>query len=62
MKPVRFKDIPIGSKCRTKWNEQLLKIKEVRIQTNCGLYYRSAVNIKTGELTDIYPAQWVWIE
>ena len=59
---VRFESIPIGSKCRTEWDEDIMKTETVRIQTDGNINYRNAVNLKTGELIPINSAQWVWIE
>lgn len=59
---VRFESIPIGSKCRTEWEENIMKTETVRIQTDGNVNYRNAVNLKTGELIPVDFAQWVWIE
>lgn len=59
---VRFESIPIGSKCRTEWDEDIMKTETVRIQTDGDVNYRNAVNLKTGELIPVDFAQWVWIE
>ena len=67
MKRVRFETVPVGGKCKTEWDESVMKIEEVRVKTdgpaNCnGVNYRNAVNLDTGELLSIDFAQWVWIE
>ena len=59
---VRFESIPIGSKCRTEWDEDIMKTETVRIQTDGNVNYRNAVNLKTGKLIPVDFAQWVWIE
>lgn len=59
---VRFESIPIGSKCKTEWDEDIMKTETVRIQTNSNINYRNAVNLKTGKLIPVDFAQWVWIE
>ena len=59
---VRFESIPIGSKCRTEWDENIIKTETVRIQTDGNINYRNAVNLDTGELITVDFAQWVWIE
>lgn len=59
---VRFENIPIGSKCRTEWDENIMKTKTVRIQTDGNINYRNAVNLDTGELLPVDTAQWVWTE
>lgn len=59
---VRFENIPIGSKCRTEWEENIMKTETVRIQTDGNVNYRNAVNLKTGKLIPVDFAQWVWIE
>lgn len=59
---VRFESIPIGSKCRTEWDENIMKTETVRIQTDGNINYRNAVNLDTGELIPVDFAQWVWIE
>lgn len=59
---VRFESIPIGSKCRTEWDENIMKTKTVRIQTDGNINYRNAVNLDTGSLIPVDSAQWVWIE
>ena len=59
---VRFETIPIGSKCKTEWDEDIMKTETVRIQTDSNANYRNAVNLDTGELIPIDFAQWVWIE
>lgn len=59
---VRFESIPIGSKCRTEWEENIMKTETVRIQTDGNVNYRNAVNLKTGKLIPVDFAQWVWIE
>lgn len=62
IKRVRFESIPIGSKCRTEWDEDIMKTETVRIQTDGNINYRNAVNLKTGELIPVDSAQWVWTE
>ena len=59
---VRFESIPIGSKCRTEWEENIMKTETVRIQTDGNVNYRNAVNLKTEKLIPVDFAQWVWIE
>ena len=59
---VRFEIIPIGSTCKTEWDEDIMKTKTVRIQTDSNVNYRNAVNLKTGELIPVDSTQWVWIE
>lgn len=59
---VRFESIPIGSKCKTEWDENIMKTETVRIQTDGNINYRNAVNLKTGELIPVDFAQWVWTE
>lgn len=59
---VRFESIPIGSKCRTEWDENIMKTETVRIQTDGNVNYRNTVNLKTGELIPVDSTQWVWIE
>lgn len=59
---VKFESIPIGSKCRTEWDENIMKTKTVRIQTDGNVNYRNAVNLITGELIPVDFAQWVWTE
>lgn len=59
---VRFESIPIGSKCKTEWDENITKTETVRIQTDGNVNYRNAVNLKTGELIPVDSTQWVWIE
>lgn len=59
---VRFETIPIGSKCKTEWDEDIMKTETVRIQTDGNVNYRNAVNLKTGELIPVDTAQWVWTE
>lgn len=54
---VRFESIPIGSTCKTEWDEDIMKTETVRIQTNSNVNYRNAVNLKTGELIPIDFAQ-----
>ena len=59
---VRFESIPIGSKCKTEWDENIIKTETVRIQTNGNINYRNAVNLDTGELIPVDVSQWVWTE
>lgn len=59
---VRFESIPIGSKCRTEWDEDIMKTETVRIQTDGDVNYRNAVNLDTGSLIPVDTAQWVWTE
>jgi len=59
---VRFESIPIGSTCKTEWDEDIMKTETVRIQTDGNINYRNAVNLKTGELIPVDSAQWVWTE
>ena len=59
---VRFDIIPIGSKCKTEWDENIMKTETIRIQTDSNINYRNAVNLKTGKLIPVDFAQWVWIE
>lgn len=59
---VRFESIPIGSKCRTEWDENIMKTETVRIQTDGNINYRNAVNLDTGSLIPVDSAQWVWTE
>lgn len=59
---VRFETIPIGSKCKTEWDANIIKTETVRIQTDGNINYRNAVNLKTGKLIPVDFAQWVWIE
>lgn len=59
---VRFENIPIGSTCKTEWDEDIMKTETVRIQTDSNVNYRNAVNLKTGELIPVDSTQWVWIE
>lgn len=59
---VRFENIPIGSKCRTEWDENIMKTETIRIQTDSDINYRNAVNLKTGKLIPVDSTQWVWIE
>lgn len=62
MKRVRFETVPVGGKCKTEWDESVIKIEEVRIKTDGSVNYKNAVNLDTGELLSIDFAQWVWIE
>ena len=59
---VRFETIPIGSKCKTEWDENIIKTETVQIQTDGNINYRNAVNLDTGELIPIDVSQWVWTE
>ena len=59
---VRFEIIPIGSTCKTEWDEDIMKTETVRIQTDGNVNYRNAVNLKTGKLIPVDSTQWVWIE
>lgn len=62
MKRVRFETVPVGGKCKTEWDENIMKTEEVRIKTDSPVNYRNAVNLDTGKLLPVDPAQWVWIE
>lgn len=62
MKRVRFEVVPVGGKCRTEYKENIMKIEEVRVQTNSVINFRNAVNLDTGKLLPVDFAQWIWIE
>lgn len=62
MKRVRFETVPIGGRCQTEHNENIMKTEEVRIHTNGNINFRNAVNLDTGELLPVDFAQWVWID
>lgn len=62
MKRVRFETVPVGGRCKTEWDENIMKTEEVRIKTDSPVNYRNAVNLDTGKLLSIDFAQWVWIE
>ena len=40
MKRVRFETVPAGGKCKTEWDENIMKTEEVRIKTDSPVNYR----------------------
>lgn len=62
MKRVRFETVPVGGKCKTEWDENIMRTESVMIRTEGKIGYRNAVNLDTGKLLSVDSSQWVWIK
>ena len=61
MQRIRFKAVPIGSKCQTEWHDDLIKTNLVRIITDASVNYVNAVNLSNGQLEPHDSSEWVWV-